>query len=241
MERGEWREGDHHTQRSSSFFVDQLSSHTWLSCRPQLFTDVLATAPRPAAPPCTPRPVFTGAPASNIFPIALRPAAHPQRRPGQQHLRNGAPASSTSATAPSASNKPHPAEKSTPVWLAIWRTWAGFANSQLLPDAAALSSMQGPPRSGNFSAQTSASLHPSRSASLAGPLPFTRTWSSTVCAEEFPTPLEMSLHGLHLSTGLLLLRQTQISRPSAPIAYDTSVSPPNEAAAWPGAQVLGAG
>ena len=33
--------------------------------------------------------------------------------------------------APSASNKPHPAEKRTPVWLAIWRTWAGFANSQL--------------------------------------------------------------------------------------------------------------
>ena len=30
-----------------------------------------------------------------------------------------------------ASNKPHPAEKSTPVWLAIRRTWAGFANSQL--------------------------------------------------------------------------------------------------------------
>ena len=40
--------------------------------------------------------------------------------PGQQ-LRHGAPAS----------NKPHPAENSTPVWLAIWRTWAGFANSQL--------------------------------------------------------------------------------------------------------------
>ena len=37
-----------------------------------------------------------------------------------QHLRHGAPAS----------NKPHQAEKSTPVWLAIWRTWAGFANSQ---------------------------------------------------------------------------------------------------------------
>ena len=32
--------------------------------------------------------------------------------------------------APSASSKPHSAEKSTPVWLAIWRTWAGFANSQ---------------------------------------------------------------------------------------------------------------
>ena len=39
----------------------------------------------------------------------------------QEHLRISAPAS----------NKPHPAEKRTPVWLAIWRTWAGFANSQL--------------------------------------------------------------------------------------------------------------
>ena len=107
---------------------------------------------------------------------------------------------------PPASNKPHPAEKSTPVWLAIWRTWAGFANSQLLPDAAALSSMQGLPRSGNSSAQTSASLHPPAALRLRV-LPFTRTWSSTVCAEEFPTLLEMSLHGLHL------LRQTQIFRP----------------------------
>ena len=63
------------------------------------------------------------------------------RRPGQQHL----PDSSLSQCrhpllhgtlgqqpchgAP-ASNKPHLTEKSTPVWLAIWRTWAGFANSQ---------------------------------------------------------------------------------------------------------------
>ena len=61
-------------------------------------------------------------------------------------LRHGTPASSISATAaPSASSifpmalrhgapashKPHSAEKSTPVWLAIWRIWAGFANSQL--------------------------------------------------------------------------------------------------------------
>ena len=45
-------------------------------------------------------------PASNIFQIALRLSAP-------------------------ASNKPHPAEKSTPVWLAIWHIWAGFANSQL--------------------------------------------------------------------------------------------------------------
>ena len=60
--------------------------------------------------------------------------------PGQQQLHHSAPASNSSATAPRqqqlrygalASNKPHPAEKSTPVWLAIWRTWAGFANSQL--------------------------------------------------------------------------------------------------------------
>ena len=36
--------------------------------------------------------------------------------------RHGAPAS----------NKPHSAEKSTPVWLAVWRIWVGFANSQLL-------------------------------------------------------------------------------------------------------------
>ena len=33
--------------------------------------------------------------------------------------------------APPAGNKPHLAAKSTPVWLAIWRIWAGFANSQL--------------------------------------------------------------------------------------------------------------
>ena len=52
---------------------------------------------------------------------APRPATPPQRCPDQQHLRHCAPAS----------NKPHPAEKSTLVWLAIWRTWAGFANSQL--------------------------------------------------------------------------------------------------------------
>ena len=54
--------------------------------------------------------------ASNIFPMALCHgyASH-------KVLRYGAPAS----------NKPHPAEKSTPVWLAIWHIWGGFANSQL--------------------------------------------------------------------------------------------------------------
>ena len=73
-----------------------------------------------------------------LFAIVPLPADTQQRRPGWsappqrlsrpasplqhlgQHLRCSA----------LASNKPHPAEKSTPVWLAIWRTWAGFANSQ---------------------------------------------------------------------------------------------------------------
>ena len=149
------------------------------------------------------------------------------------NLYIGAPAGNLYIGAP-ASNKPHLAEKSTPVWLAILHIWAGFANSQLLPDAAALSSMQGLPWSGNSSAQTSASLHPPAALRLRV-LPFTRTWSSTVCAEEFPTPLEMSLHGLPL------LRHSKSFGPSAPIAYATSVSPPDETAAWPGTQVLRAG
>ena len=98
---------------------------------------------------------------------------------------------------------------------------------QPLPEAAASSSMQGLPRSGNSPAQTSASLHPPAALRLRV-LPFTRTWSSTVCAEELPTPLGMSLHGLHL------LGHSKSVGPSAPIAYATSVSPPNEAVAWPG-------
>ena len=57
-------------------------------------------------------------------------------------------------------------------------------------------SVQGLPRSGNSSAQTSASLH-----------------------------------------GLPLLRHSKSFGPSAPIAYATCVSPPDEAAAWPGAGV----
>ena len=51
------------------------------------------------------------------------------------------------------------------------------------------------------------------------------------CAEEFPSPREMSLHGLPL------LRHSKSFGPSAPIAYATCVSPPDEAAAWPGAGV----
>ena len=54
------------------------------------------------------------------------PDGAPPQRPDRQQLRHSGYL---------ASNKPHPAEKSTPVWLAIWRTWAGFANSQLLSAA----------------------------------------------------------------------------------------------------------
>ena len=125
------------------------------------------------------------------------PDGAPPQRPGQQQLRHsGYPAS----------NKPHLAEKSTPVWLAIWRTWAGFANSQLLPDAAPLSSMQGLPRSGNSSAQTSASLHPPRRASLAVP-PIHGGHGRPRSVRKSSRLRWKCLHGLHL------LRQTQIFRP----------------------------
>ena len=89
---------------------------------------------------------------------------------------------------PPASNKPHPAEKSTPVWLAIWRTWAGFTNSQL------------------------------RRAAF-------RCIYSYICTHPRYCHLEP------------LLRHSKSFGPSAPIAYATSVSPPNKAAAWQWAQV----
>ena len=90
------------------------------------------------------------------------------------------------------SNKPHPAERSTPVRLAIWRTWAGFANSQL--------------RCANFSA-------------------LIYIYASILIA----------------ATLKPLLRHSKSVGPSAPIAYATSVSPPDEAVTWPWAQVSGAG
>ena len=42
------------------------------------------------------------------------------------------------------------------------------------------------------------------------------------------------LRGKCLFTELPLLRHSKSFDPSAPIAYDTSVSPPDEAVAWPG-------
>ena len=97
--------------------------------RPQLLPDAAASSLVEHLPP-----------SGNLLRTDFRCSA-----PASQQLRRSAPASSISATAASlassvflmalrlsapASNKPHPAEKSTPVWLAIWRTWARFANSQ---------------------------------------------------------------------------------------------------------------
>ena len=129
-----------------------------------------------------------GAPASistTAPPLCSRSATAPRpaascsvASPSQQQLsHHGA----------SASNKPHPAKKSTPVWLAIWHIWAGFANSQL--------------RCAIFQSNYSCKC----------PSPLLPPWSC--CSDR------------RKSFG-----------PSAPIAYASSVSPPNEAVAWPWAQ-----
>ena len=185
---------------------------------------------------CFPMELCHGAPASSIFPITLchsaailfamalptirsataplpgtlphqrpgqphLPDGFPSRRPGQQYLPDsslpqcrhplchGTPGHPLCLGAP-ASNKPHPAEKSTPVWLAIWRTWAGFANSQ------------------------------HRDSTFATP--------DNICAHSSLLPRRACCSDRRKSVG-----------PSAPIAYATSVSPPDEAAAWPWAQVSG--
>ena len=105
----------HGAQASTSFPMElrcnSLASNSSAIAPPPAASSrwCFATAPLPAA---SSRWLFAAAP----LPVAAMP-----RRSLQQHLCYGAPAS----------NKPHPAEKSTPVWLAIWRIWAGFANSQL--------------------------------------------------------------------------------------------------------------
>ena len=70
-----------------------------------------------------PMALHTGTSDRSCFPVlvCIFPMALCHGGASHKALRNGAPAS----------NKPHPAEKSTPVWLAIWHIWAGFANSQL--------------------------------------------------------------------------------------------------------------
>ena len=79
----------------------------------------LATEPRPAVSLPLRCPSQQHLPDSSSLQRPCRQSSVPTV-PCLQQLRRSAPAS----------NKPHPAEKSTPVWLAIWRTWAGFANSQ---------------------------------------------------------------------------------------------------------------
>ena len=87
--------------------------------------------------PCSISAIFPGLLAA-VFPCQQRlPDGSPLRpcqsalvsRAGQQ-FRHGAHWQLLRYGAPP-SNKPHLAEKSTPVWLAIWHIWAGFANSQL--------------------------------------------------------------------------------------------------------------
>ena len=125
-----------------------------------------------------------------LFPCLLPDGSLPQCRhplrhgtPGQQP-RHGTSCQQFRYGAP-ASNTPHPAEKSTPVWLAIWHTWAGFANSQHR-DAA------------------------------------------------FATPDNICAHSSLLQTLSSCSDRRKSVGPSAPIAYATSVSPPDEAAAWLG-------
>ena len=78
-------------------------------------------------------PVCTGVPAGQqLLPDAAAAAdlsAGVTPRSGAATLPHRLPLRSIPCSA-STSNKPHPAAKSTPVWLAIWRIWAGFANSQ---------------------------------------------------------------------------------------------------------------
>ena len=101
-----------------------------------------------------------------------------------------------------------------------------FPCRQLILDDAGAASAENLPRIGSSgaatsSAQTCASLHPSRSASLAGPSHSRGRGASTVCAEEFPTPLEASF-------AILQLRPTRLQPHPAQarqIASQTGVLP----------------
>ena len=117
-------------RRSSTGLPASDVSESTLSSFPILLHCLPCRELRPAA---SSRWLFATVPPSSS-PWHSRPAV-PLQRPCQQHLPDGAPprrlGQQETSSAPPASNKPHPAGKSTPVWLAIWRTWAGFANSQL--------------------------------------------------------------------------------------------------------------
>ena len=105
VERGEWREGDHHTQRSSSFLW--TNARLTLGC-PAGLSSSLMYPPRPPGQQLhharlgqsspAPRLVFSrwrsssAAPLTRRFSTASRPATHPPRR--LCRCRQGAPASS---------------------------------------------------------------------------------------------------------------------------------------------------
>ena len=104
----------------SGHFSAQTSASLHPSC---------SAAPAPLTLCCTGSLTLgcSGAPAGNSLTGASSSALYRRPLPVTPHGRLRLCA----VPAPRAGNKPHLAAKRTPVWLAIWRTWAGFANSQL--------------------------------------------------------------------------------------------------------------
>ena len=114
---------------------EAIIAHHWLD-------RILPDAALILASSLFPMALRIGAHASIVFPMALRHSASASRHPAKAPWLVSSSAAAPRPASPLqllgqhlrcsalASNKPHPAEKSTPVWLAIWRTWAGFANSQ---------------------------------------------------------------------------------------------------------------
>ena len=228
------------------------NSHLTLGC-PAGLSSSLMCPPRPPGQQLhharldqsspAPRLVFSrwrsssAAPLTRRFSTASRPATHPPRR--LCRCRHCAPASSVLPATSQLPRRP----------------------GQHLPDAAALSSMQGLPWSGNSSAQTSASLHPSRSASLAGPLPFTRGMGAHGLCGRVPdsagnvspwiaaaqTDANLSAHLHRLPTPPPYLRRMRLSPGlGASIRWMIRLLPgrgrrcwmSGEVAAWPGAAFL---
>ena len=163
---------------SSYLWAETLFPVVWA---PMLFHNVVVFDGAHSFPRCTGQQYLP----DSSLPQCRHPLCH--GTPGHP-LCLGAPAS----------NKPHLAEKSTPVWLAIWRTWAGFANSQLLPDAASGApsralSAESPAESATFPHRLPLRSIPPAALRLRAPSHSRGAWAPTVCAEEFPTPLERSI------------------------------------------------
>ena len=248
------------------FFVDQLSSHTWLPRR-GLSSSLM----------CPPRPPTVAAtapwPASSrwLSATAPQPAVPPPQRPGQQCLRHGAPASNTSATVHrplpprrpgqqrpasniSAATAPRPASSR-------WRSATAHGQQCLRHGAPASSTSATAPRPLLSALLPAAASRCCRIVFHAG-TPAERQLFRTdfrfapSLPQRFacgPPPIHEG-HGRPrsvrkssrlrwkcLSMDCRCSDRRKSLGPSAPIAYATSVSPPNEAVAWPCARVLGAG